>query len=135
MERFFLSVLVLSWMMIPCRACELSNITVVLEKEGCNACLSVNATWCAGFCSTRDLSLKLPLISKDQHVCTYKEIVYETAVIPGCPDDVDPHYMYPVAIDCHCGLCDIETTDCTVQSLEPSHCSLSQEKAEATEIN
>ncbi|KAM4723151.1 follitropin subunit beta [Rhinophrynus dorsalis] len=126
MERLFVYLFVLCWKEILCNTCELSNMTIVLEKEGCNSCLTVNATWCSGYCSTKDQSLKHPLISKAQHVCTYKEIIYETVKIPDCMDNIDPYYSYPVAVDCHCGLCDIDTTDCTMRGLGPSYCSLNQ---------
>ncbi|NP_001084494.1 follicle stimulating hormone subunit beta L homeolog precursor [Xenopus laevis] len=128
MERLFVYVLVLCWKMIPCSSCELSNITIVLEKEGCDTCITVNATWCSGYCLTRDSSSKHPLIKQVQHVCTYTDITYETVKLPGCAEDVDPFYSYPVAVDCHCDLCNIHTTDCTVRSLGPSYCSLDQEK-------
>ncbi|KAG9465849.1 follitropin subunit beta [Eleutherodactylus coqui] len=125
MKKLFLYVLALCWKIIPCTTCELSNITIVLEKKECNACISVNATWCSGYCSSTDPNLEDK--SAEQAVCTYKEIAYETVIIPGCPKNVNPFYTYPVAIDCHCGRCDSETTDCTVRGLGPTHCSLSHE--------
>ncbi|MEE6499075.1 hypothetical protein FKM82_003305 [Ascaphus truei] len=123
MERLFLYLLFLCWKVVPCDPCGLSNMTIVLEKEECGVCITVNVTWCSGFCPTKDPLLKHPLVSKTQQICTYTEIVYETLKIPGCADNVDPFYSYPVAVDCHCGQCDIETTDCTVRGLGPSYCS------------
>ncbi|XP_053305495.1 follitropin subunit beta [Spea bombifrons] len=128
MEKLLLYVLVLCYKILPCAACELSNITITLEKEECGACITVNATWCSGYCLTKDPSLKHPVISMFQHVCTYKEIIYETVKIPDCPANVDSSYTYPVAIDCHCGQCDMETSDCTVRGLGPSYCSHTQDK-------
>ncbi|KAG8543510.1 hypothetical protein GDO81_024509 [Engystomops pustulosus] len=125
MEKLFLYALVLSWKILPCAACELANITIVLEKEECGACISVNATWCAGYCHTMDPNLILK--SERQGVCTYTEVTYETVKIPGCPENVNPFYTYPVAVDCHCGRCDSETTDCTVRGLGATYCSLSQD--------
>ncbi|XP_073515538.1 follitropin subunit beta [Phyllobates terribilis] len=127
MEKLFLYVLVLCWKIVPCTTCELSNITIVLEKEECSACISVNATWCSGYCSTKDPNLRYPHKSEKQGVCTYTEIAYETVKIPGCPENVDPFYTYPVAVDCHCGRCDSESTDCTVRGLGPTYCSLQQD--------
>ncbi|KAM4617717.1 follitropin subunit beta [Discoglossus pictus] len=124
MERIFLYLLVLSWKTIPCSTCELTNMTIVLEKPECGVCITVNATWCSGYCSTKDPSLKTPLVPKTQKICTFKEIVYETVKIPGCADDVDPFYTYPVATDCHCSQCDMDMTDCTVRGLGPTYCSL-----------
>ncbi|KAM8939135.1 follitropin subunit beta [Pelodytes ibericus] len=128
MERLVLCIVVLCWKMFPCGACELSNVSVALEKEECGVCISVNVTWCSGYCLTKDPSLKPTFMSMVQHVCTYKEVRYETVKIPGCPDTVDPYYTYPVATDCHCGQCDIETSDCTVRGLGPSYCSPKQDK-------
>ncbi|KAM9301519.1 follitropin subunit beta [Gastrophryne carolinensis] len=127
MEKMFVYGLFLGWSVALCTACEISNITIVLEKEECGACISVNATWCSGYCHTKDPNLNYPHTSEKQSVCTYTEVVYETVKIPGCAENVDPFYTYPVAVDCHCGRCDWETTDCTMRALGPTHCSLSQD--------
>ncbi|XP_075044124.1 follitropin subunit beta [Mixophyes fleayi] len=127
MEKLFLFVLVLCWKIIPCTTCELSNITIVLEKEECGTCMSVNVTWCSGYCQTKDPNLMYPHKSEKQGVCTHTEVTYETVKIPGCSENVNPFYTYPVAVGCHCGQCDSETTDCTVRGLGPSYCSISQD--------
>ncbi|XP_053544883.1 follitropin subunit beta isoform X2 [Bombina bombina] len=127
MQKIILCVLFLCCKAIPCKACELSNMTIVLEKTECGVCISVNATWCSGYCFTKDPSLKHPLVPKAQNICTYKEIIYETVKIQGCADNVDPFVTYPVATDCHCAQCDMDTTDCTVRGLGPTYCSANQE--------
>ncbi|XP_040183752.1 follitropin subunit beta [Rana temporaria] len=127
MEKIFLFGLLLFWNVVLSTTCELSNITIVLEKEECGACVSVNSTWCSGYCYTLDPNLMYPQKSEKQGVCTYTEVIYETVKIPGCAENVNPFYTYPVAVDCHCGRCDSETTDCTVRALGPTYCSLSQD--------
>ncbi|XP_068116288.1 follitropin subunit beta [Hyperolius riggenbachi] len=126
MEKLFILGLVLCWNVILSAACELSNITIVLEKEECGVCISVNATWCSGYCHTKDPNLMYPHKSEKQGVCTYTEVTYETVKIPGCAENVNPFHTYPVAVGCHCGRCDSETTDCTVRGLGPTYCSLNQ---------
>ncbi|XP_063293764.1 follitropin subunit beta [Pelobates fuscus] len=128
MEKLFLCLVVLCWNMILCSTCELSNVTIALEKEECGVCITVNATWCLGYCHTKDPSMKPIFTTKAQRVCTYKQVIYETVKLPGCPDNVDPYYSYPVATECHCGQCDMETSDCTVRGLGPSYCTQRQEK-------
>lgn len=57
-----------------------------------------------------------------QRVCTYKEVRYETVRLRGCPAGVDPTFTYPVALSCHCDLCNLDSSDCTVQSIGPDFC-------------
>ncbi|CAM4567906.1 unnamed protein product, partial [Lepidochelys olivacea] len=45
--------LLLCWKAICGNICELSNITIAVEKEECKFCINVNATWCSGYCFTR----------------------------------------------------------------------------------
>nr|CAE17337.1 follicle-stimulating hormone beta subunit [Neoceratodus forsteri] len=128
MLAFLWCALLLSWAFVHCDSnCSLSNITLTLEKEECGICVNVNTTWCSGYCFTKDPVFKNPLVSHIQHTCIFKEIVYETIKIPGCPSATDSFYTYPVAVSCHCGTCHTETTDCTVGGLGPSYCSLKQE--------
>lgn len=57
-----------------------------------------------------------------QQVCTYEHVHYKTFELPDCPPGVDPTITYPVALSCHCGLCDMKKADCTVESLRPDIC-------------
>uniref|UniRef100_A0A8C7GGN9 Glycoprotein hormone subunit beta domain-containing protein n=1 Tax=Oncorhynchus kisutch TaxID=8019 RepID=A0A8C7GGN9_ONCKI len=51
------------------------------------------------------------------HVCTYRDVPYETIRLPDCPPWVDPCVTYPVALSCDC-TCS-QTSDCTIESLQP----------------
>ncbi|XP_060610899.2 follitropin subunit beta [Anolis sagrei] len=126
MKTLNLCALLLCWKTIYCNHCELSNITIVVEKEECGFCIRVNATWCSGYCLTMDLNDKHPLIKNVQKVCTFKSIVYETIKIPGCAGHTESLYSYPVATGCHCDTCNTDITDCTSRGLEPSYCSYGQ---------
>ncbi|OXB74747.1 UNVERIFIED_CONTAM: hypothetical protein H355_001039 [Colinus virginianus] len=128
-------VLLFCWKAICCYSCELTNITIAVEREECELCFMVNATWCSGYCFTRaffffhnfqDPVYKYPPVSSVQQICTFKEVVYETVKIPGCSDHPESFYSYPVATECHCETCDTDSTDCTVRGLGPSYCSFSQ---------
>ncbi|XP_040391657.1 thyrotropin subunit beta isoform X1 [Cygnus olor] len=85
--------------------CAPSEYTIHVEKRECAYCLAINTTICAGFCMTRDSNGKKLLLKSalSQNVCTYKEMLYQTALIPGCPHHTIPYYSYPVAISCKCG--------------------------------
>ncbi|XP_048402076.1 follitropin subunit beta [Stegostoma tigrinum] len=121
----YIFLILLSWMSVQSlNRCQLTNITISVEKEECGYCGMVNATWCAGYCFTKDPVSKNSLATIYQDICSYKEIVYETITIPNCPANVDPYYTYAIATGCQCGMCNTETTDCTVSALEPTHCSL-----------
>ncbi|XP_029438899.1 follitropin subunit beta [Rhinatrema bivittatum] len=128
MKLVYLCSLLLCWKVSLCHACELVNVTIALESESCALCIYVNTTWCSGYCLTKDPVFKHPLVSSAQDICTFKEVEYETVKIPGCADQADSFYTYPVATDCHCGTCDMDTTDCTVQGLGPDYCSFSKNK-------
>ncbi|XP_067903010.1 follitropin subunit beta [Heterodontus francisci] len=122
-----LFLLLLCWMTVQSRnRCQLTNITIAVEKEECGYCGTVNVTWCSGYCFTKDPVCKSSLASIYQDICSYKEIIYETITVPNCPANVDPYFTYPIAISCQCGMCNTETTDCTVSAMEPAHCSLTQ---------
>lgn len=45
--------LLLCWKAICCNSCQLTNITIAVEREECEFCITVNATWCSGYCFTR----------------------------------------------------------------------------------
>uniref|UniRef100_A0A8D0L4E4 Follitropin subunit beta n=1 Tax=Sphenodon punctatus TaxID=8508 RepID=A0A8D0L4E4_SPHPU len=118
--------LLLCWKAISCNICELSNITITVEREECGFCVSVNATWCSGYCDTMDPIYRHPLVPSLQQTCTFKELVYETVKLPGCAGHAESFYSYPVATGCHCGSCDTDSTDCTVRGLGPGYCSFNQ---------
>ncbi|XP_020368185.2 lutropin subunit beta-like [Rhincodon typus] len=103
--------------------CHPTNMTISAEKDECPICVALTTTVCSGYCPTKESVYKSPLLSVYQHVCTYKEIQYETIKLPGCPLGVDSTYTYPVAVSCECNLCKMDYTDCTVQSIKPDFCS------------
>nr|AJO68014.1 luteinizing hormone beta [Arapaima gigas] len=102
--------------------CEPINQTISVEKEGCPKCLVFQTTTCSGHCITKEPVYKSPLSMLYQHVCTYRGVRYETIRLPDCPRGVDPHVTYPVALSCSCGLCTMDTSDCTIESLQPDFC-------------
>ncbi|XP_044281911.1 follitropin subunit beta [Varanus komodoensis] len=127
MKTLTFCALLLCWKTMCCNHCELTNVTIVLEKEECGFCISVNATWCSGYCFTKDPVDKYLLPLKHvQKVCTFKSIVYETVKLPGCAGHAESFHSYPVATRCHCETCDTDLTDCTRRGLEPSYCSYGQ---------
>ncbi|XP_069479629.1 follitropin subunit beta [Ambystoma mexicanum] len=121
--------LLLCCSVVCCSMCSLSNITIVLEKEECGLCFEVNATWCSGYCNTQEPIIKNPLVPYLQSSCTAKEIVYKKVKIPGCSAGIaESLHSYPVATDCHCGVCDTDHTDCTVRGLGPNYCTFGQKQ-------
>ncbi|XP_005988528.2 thyrotropin subunit beta [Latimeria chalumnae] len=64
----------------------------------------------------------LPKTALSQHVCTYKDIEYNSVTVPGCPPHVSPHYSYPVARSCSCDKCNTDYTDCTHETVRTNHC-------------
>ncbi|XP_032091839.1 lutropin subunit beta-like, partial [Thamnophis elegans] len=105
------------------QACRPINATIAAEKDGCPVCMAITTSICSGYCNTKDILWKPLFSSFRQKVCTYKEIQYETALLQGCPPDVDPSFIYPVALSCHCDLCNMDSSDCTVQGIGPDSCS------------
>ncbi|KAG9334176.1 hypothetical protein JZ751_008535, partial [Albula glossodonta] len=97
--------------------CEPINETISVEKEGCPKCLVFQTSICSGHCFT-----KSALSPVYQHVCTYRDVRYETVRLPDCPPGVDPHVTYPIALSCACTLCTMDTSDCTIESLRPDYC-------------
>ncbi|XP_053120634.1 lutropin subunit beta-like [Hemicordylus capensis] len=104
-------------------ACHPVNATIAAEKEDCPVCMPITTSICSGYCETSEKVLKTPFSAFDQRVCTYREVRYETVLLRGCPSAVDPSFTYPVAISCHCDLCKMDSSDCTVQSVGPNTCS------------
>ncbi|XP_053218074.1 lutropin subunit beta-like isoform X1 [Podarcis raffonei] len=104
-------------------ACRPINVTIAAEKEDCLICMPITTTICSGYCETREMLLKDERIVFNQRVCTYREVRYETTLLRGCPAGVDPIFTYPVAVSCHCDLCKVASSDCTVQGTGPNSCS------------
>ncbi|XP_072860512.1 lutropin subunit beta [Pogona vitticeps] len=104
-------------------ACHPVNATIAAEKDDCPVCMPVTTSICSGYCETREMLWKTIFSSFNQRVCTYKEVRYDTVLLRGCPPGVDPTFMYPVALSCHCDLCKMDSSDCTVQSTGPNSCS------------
>ncbi|KAM9804084.1 lutropin subunit beta [Neosynchiropus ocellatus] len=102
--------------------CQPTVQTVSLEKEGCPKCHTVETTICSGHCVTKDPIRTVTLTNRYQHVCTYQDVEYRTVRLPDCLPGVDPIVTYPVATSCHCGLCTLNTSDCTFESLQPDFC-------------
>nr|XP_034973742.1 follitropin subunit beta [Zootoca vivipara] len=116
----------LFWETVCCNHCRLSNVTIALEKEECGFCISVNATWCSGYCFMKDQVDQNLAMRYVQKICTFKAVVYETIKIPGCAGQAESLYSYPVATGCHCGTCNTDITDCTRRGLDPNYCSYEQ---------
>ncbi|XP_017317867.1 gonadotropin subunit beta-2 isoform X1 [Ictalurus punctatus] len=107
--------------------CEPVNETVSVEKDGCPKCLVFQTAICSGHCFTKEPVYKSPFSSIYQHVCTYRDVRYETVRLPDCRPGVDPHVTYPVALSCECSLCTMDTSDCTIESLNPDFCMTQKE--------
>ncbi|XP_053562505.1 thyrotropin subunit beta isoform X2 [Bombina bombina] len=121
---FMLSVLICITFGQAMSRCVLTEYTVFVEKKECAYCLAINTTICAGFCMTRDPNLKegLPKSILSQTSCSYKEYIYRTISLPGCPVHVNPLYTYPVAISCKCGKCNTDYSDCIQDMGKMNYC-------------
>ncbi|NWR77986.1 TSHB protein, partial [Centropus bengalensis] len=108
--------------------CAPSEYIIHVEKRECAYCLAINTTICAGFCMTRDSNGKKLLLRSalSQNVCTYKEMLYRTALIPGCPHHTIPYYSYPVAVSCKCGKCNTDYSDCVHEKVRTNYCTKPQ---------
>ncbi|XP_009811092.1 thyrotropin subunit beta [Gavia stellata] len=108
--------------------CAPSEYIIHVEKRECAYCLAINTTICAGFCMTRDSNGKKLLLKSalSQNVCTYKEMLYQTALIPGCPHHTLPYYSYPVAVSCKCGKCNTDYSDCVHEKVRTNYCTKPQ---------
>nr|XP_056719889.1 lutropin subunit beta-like [Euleptes europaea] len=102
-------------------SCHPVNATIAAEKDECPVCMSVTTAICGGYCETTEILFNV-LSPHVQRVCTYKEVRYETVRLRGCRPGVDPSFTYPVAVSCHCDLCNLDSSDCTVQSIGPDFC-------------
>lgn len=83
--------------------------------------------WFTNKCFLQEPVYKSPFSSIYQHVCTYRDVRYETVRLPDCRPGVDPHVTYPVALSCECSLCTMDTSDCTIESLNPDFCMTQKE--------
>nr|XP_020636323.1 thyrotropin subunit beta [Pogona vitticeps] len=99
-----------------------------VEKRECAYCLAINTTICEGFCMTRDSNGKklLPRSALSQEVCTYKDMMYRTVVIPGCQHHAASYYSYPVALSCKCGKCNTDYSDCIQEASRTGYCNTPQ---------
>lgn len=70
--------------------------------------------------------LFLPKYALSQDVCTYRDFMYKTAEIPGCPRHVTPYFSYPVAISCKCGKCNTDYSDCIHEAIKTNYCTKPQ---------
>ncbi|KAK7145176.1 hypothetical protein R3I94_011315 [Phoxinus phoxinus] len=101
-------------MKISAPMCAPTEYTIYIERPECNYCVAVNTTICMGFCFSRDSNVK-ELVGPRflvQRGCTYQEVEYRTAILPGCPSYADPHFTYPVALSCHCSTCNTHSDEC-----------------------
>ncbi|XP_039389370.1 thyrotropin subunit beta isoform X2 [Mauremys mutica] len=108
--------------------CAPTEYIIHVEKRECAYCLAINTTICAGFCMTRDSNGKKLLLKSalSQDVCTYKDMVYRTVVLPGCPRHTVPYYSYPVAMNCKCGKCNTDYSDCIHETVRTDYCTKPQ---------
>ncbi|XP_036426973.1 thyroid stimulating hormone subunit beta a [Colossoma macropomum] len=98
--------------------CTPTEYTLYIEKPECDYCVAINTTICMGFCFSRDSNMK-ELVGPRfliQRSCTYQEVEYHTAALPGCPPHADPHFTYPVALSCHCSMCNTRSDECAHKS-------------------
>lgn len=66
--------------------------------------------------------LFLPKYALSQDVCTYRDFLYKTVEIPGCPHHVTPYFSYPVAVSCKCGKCNTDYSDCIHEAIKTNDC-------------
>ncbi|XP_030633387.1 thyroid stimulating hormone subunit beta a [Chanos chanos] len=94
--------------------CSPTPYTLFAERPECDYCVAINTTICMGFCFSRDSNVKELLGPRFliQKGCTYQEVEYRTAVLPGCPLHADPFFTYPVALSCHCSTCNTHSDEC-----------------------
>ncbi|XP_060087154.1 thyrotropin subunit beta isoform X1 [Heteronotia binoei] len=101
-----------------------------VEKRECAYCLAINTTICEGFCMTWDSNGKklLPRSALSQEVCTYKDMVYRTVLIPGCQQHAASYYSYPAAVSCKCGKCNTDYSDCVQEASRMGYCAILQKR-------
>uniref|UniRef100_A0A8D2AGR8 Thyrotropin subunit beta n=1 Tax=Sciurus vulgaris TaxID=55149 RepID=A0A8D2AGR8_SCIVU len=108
--------------------CIPTEYTMHVDRRECAYCLTINTTICAGYCMTRDINGKLflPKYALSQDVCTYRDFIYRTVEIPGCPHHVTPYFSYPVAVSCKCGKCNTDYSDCVHEAIKTNYCTKPQ---------
>ncbi|XP_027002991.2 thyroid stimulating hormone subunit beta a isoform X2 [Tachysurus fulvidraco] len=47
-----------------------------------------------------------------QRSCTYQDMEYRTTVLPGCALHADSYFTYPIALSCHCSMCNTHSEEC-----------------------
>uniref|UniRef100_UPI00358EEFDC follitropin subunit beta-like n=1 Tax=Myxine glutinosa TaxID=7769 RepID=UPI00358EEFDC len=104
------------------QACELHNVTMLVEKTRCSGCLAFNVSICSGYCRTWEPNIKNLLKWNPQVSCEYEEFNDLVSFMSGCPPDEDPFFRFPSAVTCKCLRCDPHRVDCTEQSLGLSSC-------------
>uniref|UniRef100_A0A670YQK4 Thyrotropin subunit beta n=1 Tax=Pseudonaja textilis TaxID=8673 RepID=A0A670YQK4_PSETE len=101
------------------------DYVIHVEKRECGYCLAINTTICEGFCMTWVIMGNYVLPSAlFQDVCTYKEVVYRTVMIPGCQHHAVSYYSYPVAVSCKCGKCNTDYSDCVQEASGAGYCAM-----------
>ncbi|GAB1287931.1 Thyrotropin subunit beta [Apodemus speciosus] len=103
--------------------CIPTEYTMYVDRRECAYCLAVNTTICAGDINGK---LFLPKYALSQDVCTYRDFIYRTVEVPGCPRHVAPYFSYPVATGCKCGKCDTDYSDCTHEAVRTDYCTKPQ---------
>ncbi|KAF7253743.1 Thyrotropin subunit beta [Varanus komodoensis] len=68
----------------------------------------------------------LPRSALSQEVCTYKDMVYRTVMIPGCQHQAASYFSYPVAVSCRCGKCNTDYSDCVQEASRTGYCTSPQ---------
>ncbi|XP_059919934.1 thyroid stimulating hormone subunit beta a [Gadus macrocephalus] len=94
--------------------CVPTDYALYVEKPECNFCVAINTTICMGFCYSRDSNMGdlVGLRFLLQRGCTYNQVEYRTAILPGCPSEGSSLFSYPVALSCHCGACNTAVDEC-----------------------
>ncbi|XP_056154441.1 thyroid stimulating hormone subunit beta a [Lampris incognitus] len=100
--------------------CAPTDYTLYVEKPECDYCVAINTTICVGFCYSRDSNIKAVVGPRFvvQRRCTYDEVEYRTAILPGCPMDANPAFSYPVALSCHCSTCKTDSDECVHRAIK-----------------
>ncbi|KAK3556969.1 hypothetical protein QTP70_022312 [Hemibagrus guttatus] len=94
--------------------CVPTEYTLYVEKQECDYCVAINTTICMGFCFSRDSNVK-DLVGPRfliQRSCTYQDVEYRTTVLPGCDLHADSYFTYPIALSCHCSMCNTRSDEC-----------------------
>ncbi|KAF1391980.1 hypothetical protein PFLUV_G00047710 [Perca fluviatilis] len=121
----FTCCLLFLWFSPAVPMCLPTDFTLYVERPECNFCVAINTTICMGFCYSRDSNMRYRLGPRFliQRGCTYDNVEYRTAILPGCPIAANPVFTYPVALSCHCGACRTDSDECTHRaSMDGARC-------------